>query len=335
MGERTRKTDDARHFTFHHAKLTAAIASCLAAFPQNEFSTDELLKLRDKLKGFDEPDFLERLKGDEMASQKALCLLVRGDIAGIQRWLYRIARPETGKRLRGRSFYLVLLTEAIAEWLCRQAQMPPCNILFCGGGVFDVLLPATKNVVENLPQWEKQLDGWLLQEFYGELRVNFASVLVTAVDFYDCERLYRRLATELGRAKAKQLKGLLSDPNFLWFERLQNLCPFCQSIPLQERQEQCDQCRLQERLGHLLRMPEAQWLVWTTDTGQLEAREDMAFVPFRALGRSVSLATTEAAVWIVRKWDGKGEISVRKRNDPKDWWKPLDWEKKKRVEAGI
>ena len=206
---------------FHHAKLTAAIAACLAAFDEAELSTNELLHLRDLLSQFEAPDFVEKLSQDSLASQKSLCILVRGDVAGIQKWLYRIARAEgeshhrTAKRLRGRSFYLVLLTEAIAYWLCRQAQTHPCNILFCGGGVFDVLLLATEQVKSKLPEWAKQLDDWLLKEFYGDLGINIAQAEITAADFYDISKVYLRITAELERQKQCTFATMVGKQNFL------------------------------------------------------------------------------------------------------------------------
>ena len=328
---------------FHHAKLTAAIAACLAAFDEAELSTDKLLHLRNLLSQFEAPDFVERLRQDPLASGKSLCFLVRGDVAGIQKWLYRIARAEgeahrrTAKRLRGRSFYLVLLTEAIAYWLCRQAQMPPCNILFCGGGVFDVLLPATKQVKSKLPEWAKQLDEWLLKEFYGDLGVNIAWVEITAADFYDFGKVYLRITAELERQKQHTFATMVEKPDF-WFREVADICRFCDTTPFAQAGEPCEQCKLQEGLGDALKeVGERDYIVWAIGDAQkaLTTGKDKQIVRFEALDCSVVIVSEETAKKIVKGWDGSGELIIRKRNDPKNWHQPLLWDSGKPVQAGI
>lgn len=328
---------------FHHAKLTAAIAACLVAFDDAGLSTDDLLHLRDLLSQFEDPDFAERLSQDQLASGKALCFLVRGDVAGIQNWLYRIARAEgeahrrTAKRLRGRSFYLVLLTEAIAYWLCRQAQMPPCNILFCGGGVFDVLLPATEQVKSQLPEWAKQLDEWLLEKFYGDLGVNIAWVEITAADFYDFGNVYLRIATELEKRKQHTFATMVGKPDF-WFREVADICRFCDTTPFARADEPCEQCKLQESLGDALKeVGERDYIVWAISNAQkaLATERGEQIVRFEALDCSVAIVSEETAREIVKRWDGSGELIIRKRNDPKDWHQPLLWDSSKPVQAGI
>ncbi len=326
---------------FHHAKFTAAISSCLAAFPETELSTDELLHLRDLLGQYEKPDFLNLLSKDELATKKPICLLVRGDVAGIQSWLYRIARAEgeahrrTAKRLRGRSFYLVLLTEAIADWLRRQSEMPPCNVLFCGGGVFDVLLPATKRVCQSLPEWKNKLDEWLLKEFFGELRVNIAWVTVTVADFYDFGSVYRRVTAELERRKLKAYESHLNDENF-WFTKVKDICRFCDTTPFAEPTQPCEQCQLQEKLGDVL-VSDCDYLIWAIGDGQkaLNVGSQELIIRFSDLESAAAIVSEKTAKEIVRRWDGKGELFIRKRNDPQDWWKPLSWDDSKPVQAGI
>jgi len=318
---------------FHHARLTAAIATCLA---QSDLTERELISLRDVLSGFDEPDFLERLKGDELASKKPICLLLRGDVAGIQSWLYRIARAEgelhrrTAKRLRSRSFYLVLLTQAIAEWLCRKANVPPCNILFCGGGVFDLLLPARGE----LEQWRKELNEWLFSEFFGDLPINMAWMKLTAADFYDFGSVRQKIASALEQSKSQPAAEIRDKPKF-WFHEVAEICRYCDTTPFADPTQPCKQCRQQEQLGDVLRKAgEADYLIWAWDEAR-QALGSYEVIEFSGLSCSVAIVSEERAKDIVKAWDGKGELVIAKRNDPKDWWKPLNWDKSKPVQAAI
>ncbi len=328
---------------FHHAKLTAAIAACLASLPETMLPTSDLEHLRDLLRQFEAPDFLERLRQDEVAARKPLCVLVRGDVAGIQKWLYRIARAEgeahrrTAKRLRGRSFYLVLLTEAIAYWLCRKADLPPCNVLFCGGGAFDVLLPA--HLEKQLHEWERKLDQWLLEEFHGDLRVNLAWVPLTAADFYHYRATIDRLVAALERRKRRPVRHLLDDDGF-WFHPVADICRFCDTSPFTEPAEPCEQCKQQEQLGNALRrVGKLDYLVWAVGDAQHSlhavAEKEEPVVKFEGLDCSSAIVSEESAKRLVQRWDGQGELIIRKRNDLERWWQPLTWDKSKPVQAGI
>ena len=324
---------------FHHARLTSAIASCLAVASESELTTDDLLRLRDLLSQFEASDFLERLKQESIA-QKPLCLLVRGDVAGIQSWLYRIARAEgeehrhTAKRLRGRSFYLVLLTQAIAEWLCRKAQVPPCNIIFCGGGVFDVLLPAS--VEGELKGWRKELDDWLLKEFQGDLQINMAWIPLTPADFYDFGSVVQRITAELERSKTRALAERLDSDGF-WFHEVADICRYCDTTPFADPTKPCEQCEQQRKLGDVLREAgKADYLVWAWDDA-VKALENVAqnAIKFSGLSCSVAVVSEREAREIVKKWNGDGELVIAKRNDPQNWWHPLTWDKNKPVQATI
>jgi CRISPR-associated protein Csm1 len=67
-------------------------------------------------------------------------LLISGGISGIQRFIYRVASPAEAqvgmaKRLRGRSFYLNLLNDAVATSIRCRLNLPAANLLWCGGGI--------------------------------------------------------------------------------------------------------------------------------------------------------------------------------------------------------
>lgn len=89
------------------------------------------------------------LKYNEKGKAKAKdFLLLKGDLSGIQDFLYgNIKADEVGntrnlaKRLRGRSFFIALLTDTIAEMIVEQLGLEQANIIFSGGGQFTILVP--------------------------------------------------------------------------------------------------------------------------------------------------------------------------------------------------
>ncbi len=116
---------------FDHAKTTAAIAGCLYHCEIRDESSDNKF------------------------------LIVGGDISGIQNFIYKITKAQgikgISKMLRGRSFYLSLLQEVIARHIIDQIGLFITNILYCGGGRFELLLPNTKESIQVIEDISKNV----------------------------------------------------------------------------------------------------------------------------------------------------------------------------------
>ncbi|GAB4396847.1 MAG: type III-A CRISPR-associated protein Cas10/Csm1 [Anaerolineales bacterium] len=91
-------------------------------------------------------------------------VLVGGDISGVQEFIYTISSKGAAKMLRGRSFYLQLLTEAVLRFVLRRLGLPYSNVIYAGGGHFYFLAPL--NVREKLPQIQAEV-GKILYRQHG------------------------------------------------------------------------------------------------------------------------------------------------------------------------
>lgn len=67
------------------------------------------------------------------------------------------------KRLRGRSLYLTLLCEAIANKIVLDLNLDSTNILFCGGGRFTIIAPNTKKTDEIIREIDFKINEFLLR----------------------------------------------------------------------------------------------------------------------------------------------------------------------------
>ncbi len=148
---------------FDHLRVTAAIAACLET---EGISDDELKQIR---------------SGVFEARRKPRFLLLKGDISGIQDFIYTITSKGAAKGLRGRSVYLQLLTEVIALWLLRRLQLPFVNLLYHGGGHFMLLLPASAE--PKLTELQKELAQKILKAHGTDLYVALGWVTLSADDF--------------------------------------------------------------------------------------------------------------------------------------------------------
>ena len=182
---------------YHHLKTTAAIAACLVREGLTEQEVQTLLTALGRLYKKSpltsaEEDMTQRPKKSSLTSaeedmtQRPLCALVKGDVSGTQEFLYLLTSSGATRGLRGRSFYLQLLTEVIADWVLRRLQLPPTNTLFVGGGHFYVLLPYHETV-QQLDALRQDIAGKLWRLHRGDLSLTMDFTPVNALDFLEQE----------------------------------------------------------------------------------------------------------------------------------------------------
>ncbi len=124
---------------YDHSRMTAALAVCLS-----DFDDDTIQALNRDWQA----------KGGEMW-EKPVALLVGGDISGVQKFIYTISSKGAAKALRGRSFYLQLLTEAVLRFVLRELDLPYTNVIYSGGGNFYLLAPLSAQV--HLPKIQARI----------------------------------------------------------------------------------------------------------------------------------------------------------------------------------
>ena len=147
---------------YDHLRTTAAIAACVG----RELSETEV----------------DAQLGSEKDPKKKIGALIKGDISGIQNFLYQIVSDGAANQLRGRSFYLQLLTEAIAHWVLKQLELPITNLLLASGGHFYILAPdtAARAQLDTLRQTISQ-NLWALHN--GDISCILAGISIKADDF--------------------------------------------------------------------------------------------------------------------------------------------------------
>ena len=198
--------------------------------------------------------------------QPAEVLLLGGDISGIQDFIYTISAKNAAKSLRGRSFYLQILTEAVLRYVLRQLDLPYSSVLYSGGGHFFLIAPTS--AIDQLSAIRQQVTERLLHHHGTALYLALGWATVRESDFTDSEALStcwgamhnhlalskRQRYAELGDAMHAHVFGLQGDPN--------NTCAVCgddRRSPIaggstneddpNERFEICPLCKSFEALG--------------------------------------------------------------------------------------
>ena len=131
---------------YDHLKTTAAIAVCLYAHKES---------------------------GE---GGNAPFLLIGADFSGIQSYIYQIISTHASKNLKGRSFYLRLLSDVIVRYLLRELGLYSANVIYNSGGGFYILAPNTAEIKKKLQNAIKEIEERIFAEHGTALYVAIDSV---------------------------------------------------------------------------------------------------------------------------------------------------------------
>ena len=190
-------------------------------------------------------------------------LLAVGDLSGIQRFLYTITTKNAARALRGRSFFLQLLADAIAIYLLRNFGLPPANALYSGGGKLWLLLPAS--AATRLSELAESIDLQLQIDYGGRLGFAIGTTPLSGSEFVSGavgDRL-RAATQDLLSQRRRRFAGILRSHYADVFSPYgapgeNTLCHVCGKLDRDitelpdESRRACQECRDLERLGNLL-----------------------------------------------------------------------------------
>lgn len=112
---------------------------------------------------------------EESTDKDSPFLVIEGGMSGIQGFIYKIESPSEGdqkgtsKIFRGRSFFVSLLSESIADYFLKQLGLYRVHLVMEGGGHFHILAPNTEENRNQVEEMERTVNRWLLREYQGEL----------------------------------------------------------------------------------------------------------------------------------------------------------------------
>ncbi len=188
---------------YDHSRTTSALATSLWRYHQElAHNTEQVAKA---LADYQRPDWSE---------QKLL--LIQGDFFGIQHFLFATGgetQKKAAKLLRGRSFYVALLTECAALKILQALQLPPTSQVINAAGKFLIVAPNTPYCIARLGEVQSELDQWFLRYTYGQSGIGMAWLPACCNDFLRKKKgerapfadLIEKLFESLNTAKARRL----------------------------------------------------------------------------------------------------------------------------------
>ena len=160
---------------YDHSRVAAALATALWRYHHERGETGEVTA--------------KELKAQEQSWQDKKFLLIQGDFFGIQDFIFA-SGGETNKRaaklLRGRSFYVSLLSECAALKVLDALDLPSTSQVINAAGKFMIVAPHTPATIEKLQLVRQELDNWFLQHSWGQAGVGLAWTEASCNDFRRC-----------------------------------------------------------------------------------------------------------------------------------------------------
>ena len=184
-------------------------------------------------------------------------LIINGDISGIQKFIFRISSPSKAqkgmsKRLRGRSLYLTLITEAICDKIISELNLDSSNILFCGGGRFTIIAPNTVKTYDIIQSIGDEVNKLFIDKFNAELYLVLVKKEVSFNDLNDFGSILSNLSSDITENKKHKFFKYIDDL-FNFDESLnegcskKELCAVCGTVI--DHGDFCSECEKHSDLG--------------------------------------------------------------------------------------
>lgn len=292
---------------YDHCRTTSAIASALYLYHKESGTMTE-----QAIKDYNPNKFL----------------LISGNFYGIQDFIFTeggSTGKASAKLLRGRSFYISLLSELAADMLCKELALPATSIILNAAGRFTILAYNTDRTKETVKTVEGRINDWLIRNFYGQASMGLSVVEASCNDFVNGKfaELWQRLSKETVQKKCSKFDlskhGGCVETYLDSFDNEIGICPFCAKRPADKSAKvrdthACNICRDHVYIGENL-VKEDRIAITTPDADlQREKLLEPIFgqyqISFKVSGKLNQLSESGS---LLKYWDigisEKGEIA--------------------------
>jgi len=244
---------------FDHSRVLSAIAVCLYDYKQEE----PQYNLNDE--------------------KEKIFLLYEAEISGIQKFVYKVSKIDVEKEgfsvpkeLRGRSFFVSILPELLSRYILNKLDYPITNILYSGGGKFQLLLPNTERVKNILQEFKDELSEYLHREFHLDLSIVSGQTELSQEHLKGdkLREVITNLQISIDEDKKRKAKELLTKE----FEDGFHVCKSCKSLPRKEKEDICKWCNTFNELGEKLARHEKLFIIYQFEN--VNEKPDLDFGKF-------------------------------------------------------
>ncbi len=225
---------------YDHSHTTAALAVALWRYHSDQ--------------KHDDTQIITGLK-DRSDWQEDKLLLIQGDLFGIQNFIFSDGAQtskKAAKLLRGRSFYVSLLSELAALKILETLHLPATSQIINAAGKFLIVAANTPETREQLKTIRDELNEWFLTASFGQTGIGIAWQSACCQQFVQSHdnssarngfsELIKKLFEQLESAKLQRFNlcsasGQMADPVFNSyldsFDNELGSCPYNHYLPAQ------------------------------------------------------------------------------------------------------
>ncbi|MEM4396939.1 MAG: type III-A CRISPR-associated protein Cas10/Csm1 [Candidatus Woesearchaeota archaeon] len=181
---------------YAHSKITSAISSCLYILNEEgrlnlsslEHDLEDLFRLRQDMKNAKEEEIRNKLlsmfkNNPNSELLKNHFVLIQGNFSGIQKFISTIYSKHALKMLKARSTYLSMLNELIPLTLVDELGLPEMNVIFAGGGNFEIIVPNTEKLLNKVKSFVEAINDELWRRYKGDLFLDISYKELSSILF--------------------------------------------------------------------------------------------------------------------------------------------------------
>jgi CRISPR-associated protein Csm1 len=136
------------------------------------------------------------------------------DLSGVQKFLYDISSQKAAASLKGRSFYLQLLLDAVVEKLLSDLKLPSCHIVYSSGGKCYLVLPDTDPAKKIFGDLRTKVQQNLFEEHGLSLYLCMDFQAVDKNKAKDISGLWTALSEKVSQQKSHKLQDYAAEAGF-------------------------------------------------------------------------------------------------------------------------
>lgn len=130
-------------------------------------------------------------------------ILINGNLSGIQDFIFDVESKKAAQKLKGKSYFIQLLTDVISQYLIEKLGLKQANILYNGGGNFFILAPAF--TIQNLHEYLETIYSILIDL---NIYLAFGIVEVGLKDFNDFSKVFSKVTEKSKINKMQKFKKI-------------------------------------------------------------------------------------------------------------------------------
>lgn len=134
----------------------------------------------------------------------APCILIKGDMSGIQDFIFNVTTDKAAQKLKSRSFLVQLITEAVVQLIVDRLELPWSCVLLNTGGNFYILAPRSQECL--LADCRRTIDEALLDTGL-HLALGWSSVSVRELR-YNVREVWNRAGRACQAAKLRKFQDM-------------------------------------------------------------------------------------------------------------------------------